>query len=73
MEAEAAAAERAKRARVLDIDFSRGKASVRRAQTEDLIDLIPEVVEEQSGWEDRPRGGPVEIVNGFEKPTFVES
>jgi hypothetical protein len=72
MEAEVAAAERAKRTRVLDIDFTRGKASVRRAQTEDLIELAPEDVVEVSGGEDRPRGGPVEIVNGFEKPTFVE-
>lgn len=74
MEAEQAAAERARSRRVLEIDFKSGKGYVRNASAEDL--LAP-AVKEISLQEERRLaeggGGTVEIVNGFAKPTFVES
>jgi hypothetical protein len=78
MEAEQAAMERARRTRVLNIDFKTGKASVRGAQAEDLI-AVPSEVDEFDGErnvlpDERPQGGgPIEIINGFVKPTFVDS
>jgi len=74
MEAEQAAAERAKRTRVLDIDFKSGKASVRDAKAEDLIDVPAEGNEFDTPVHDkRAEGGPVEIINGFAKPTFIDT
>jgi len=74
MEAEQAAAERARRMRVLDIDFKSGKTSVRTANAEDLIDVPAEGNEFDTQFHDeRARGAPIEIVNGFAKPTFVDT
>jgi hypothetical protein len=73
LEAEQVAAERARSRRVLEIDFGRGKGSVRGARAEDLVDVqVPsEIVVEEKG--ERGVSGPVEIVNGFAKPTFLEN
>ena len=70
LEAEQAAAERARSRRVLEIDFKTGKGNLRTARAEDIL---PEytAVEEERGVSERVTGN-VEIVNGFEKPTFVE-
>jgi hypothetical protein len=72
MEAEQAAAERARNRRVLEIDFKSGKGTVRSAKAEDLLPVQQPSVPVA---EDRERvaGGSVEIVNGFAKPTFVET
>ena len=76
LEAEQAATERARRSRVLEIDFKTGRGVVRNASAEDLL---PQQQQEPMGEESemvRERvggGGNVEIVNGFAKPTFVET
>lgn len=71
LEAEQAAAERARSRRVLDIDFKTGKGNVRGARADDLMPMQPsspvENVEHRI-----PNRVAVEIVNGFAKPTFVE-
>lgn len=73
LEAEQAAAERARHRRVLEIDFKTGKGTIRNASVEDLLidhsapsSTVPEISE-------RNVSENVEIVNGFPKPTFVES
>ena len=71
MEAEQAAADRARSRRVLEIDFKSGKGNIRNASAEDLLPIRqaipdPEPIE-------RVAGEKVEIVNGFAKPTFVET
>jgi hypothetical protein len=72
MEAEKASAERAKSRRVLDIDFKSGKGSIRSAVAEDLIDFrTPSPSSEVET--DKREIGKVEIINGFPKPTFVET
>src|SRR5271169_3712605 len=75
IEAEQAAAERARSRRVLEIDFKSGRGYVRNASAEDL--LVPIVKEDrvplQEGKKVAGGGGTVEIVNGFAKPTFVET
>ena len=71
IEAEQASAERAKSRRVLDIDFKTGRGSIRSAVAEDLMDVrtpSPPV-----DTVERREGGDVEIVNGFPKPTFIET
>jgi len=75
MEAEQAAAERARSRRVLEIDFKSGRGYVRNASAEDLLvpttskeDNVPVQDERVAGG-----GGTVEIVNGFARPTFVET
>jgi len=74
MEAEQAAAERARRMRVLDIDFKSSKANVRTANAEDLIDFPAEGTEFDTQFHDeQARGAPIEIVNGFAQPTFVDT
>jgi hypothetical protein len=73
LEAEQAAAERARRSRVLEIDFKTGKGTVRNASAEDLITKQEPVDEEREVERERSVGGKVEIVNGFAKPTFVET
>lgn len=72
LEAEQAAAERARRSRVLEIDFKTGKGTVRNASAEDLIQRQEPMAEEREVEQERSVGGNVEIVNGFAKPTFVE-
>jgi len=75
MEAEQAAAERARSRRVLEIDFKSGKGHLRNASAEDL--LAPPVkdspIPEKRSVAVERGGGNVEIVNGFAKPTFVET
>lgn len=73
VEAEQVAAERARSRRVLEINFERGRGNVRSARAEDFVD-VP--VSSEMVAEERPERGvgmPVEIVNGFAKPTFLES
>src|SRR5277367_1306334 len=74
IEAEQAAAERARSRRVLEIDFKSGRGYVRNASAEDL--LVPIVKEDHVPLQEENvagGGGTVEIVNGFAKPTFVET
>jgi hypothetical protein len=77
LEAEQAASERARRSRVLEIDFKTGRGVIRNASAEDLL---PQQQQELMGEDnemarerERVGGGNVEIVNGFAKPTFVET
>jgi hypothetical protein len=72
IEAEQAAAERARSRRVLEIDFQTGKGNVRNARAEDILPAQTTSPEEAQNHE-RIARGTVEIVNGFEKPTFVET
>jgi hypothetical protein len=72
IEAEQAAAERARSRRVLEIDFKTGKGNVRTARAEDILPAQIISPEEAQNHE-RVAGRNVEIVNGFEKPTFVET
>ena len=76
MEAEQAAAERARSRRVLEIDFKSGRGYVRNASAEDLLVAIT-AKEDNVPLHEETRvaggGGTVEIVNGFAKPTFVET
>ena len=73
LEAEHAAAERARNRRVLDIDFKSGKGTVRAANAEDLLGPIQTQVEESENVvPKRDVAEKGEIVNGFAKPTFVE-
>jgi hypothetical protein len=72
LEAEQAAAERARSRRVLDIDLKTGKGSVRTASADDLLvsrEPHSPVIEDAKS----ASGGRVEIVNGFAKPTFIET
>ena len=75
IEAEQAAADRARSRRVLEIDFKSGRGYVRNASAEDL--LVPIVKEDRVPLQEERKvaggGGTVEIVNGFAKPTFVET
>jgi hypothetical protein len=73
MEAEQAAAERARSRRVLEIDFKSGKGYVRNAIAEDLLAPAGKEVPIQEERRAEGVGGKVEIVNGFAKPTFVET
>jgi hypothetical protein len=73
LEAEQAAAERARRSRVLEINFKTGKGTIRNASAEDLIQRQEPMAEEREAEQERSVGGKVEIVNGFAKPTFVET
>lgn len=71
LEAEQAAAERARSRRVLEIDFKPGKGKLRNASAEDLMPAIaPTPVIQPKTVDSKPIA--VEIVNGFAKPTFVE-
>ena len=73
MEAEQAAAERARNRRVLDIDFKSGKGIVRAANAEDLLGPVQTQVEEsEKVVPKKDVTEKVDIVNGFAKPTFVE-
>lgn len=71
-EAEQAAGERARRRRVLEIDFKTGKGNLRSANAEDLMPTFAPTPVIQEKPVD-PKLVAVEIVNGFAKPTFVES
>jgi hypothetical protein len=73
IETEKAAAERARSRRVLEIDFKTGKADLRSAKAEDILPTYTPVHAEEAVKEDRVAGGNVEIINGFEKPTFVDT
>jgi hypothetical protein len=73
IEAEQAAAERARSRRVLEIDFRTGKGNVRGAKAEDLVPETSGYTEATETRGERVSGAKVEIVNGFEKPTFVET
>jgi len=76
MEAEQAAAERARSRRVLEIDFKSGRGYVRNASAEDLLVATTAKEDNVPAQEERRvagGGGTVEIVNGFAKPTFVET
>jgi len=73
MEAEQAAAERARSRRVLEIDFKSGRGYIRNASAEDLLASAVKEVPIQEEKKVAEGGGKVEIVNGFAKPTFVET
>lgn len=71
LEAEQAAAERAKSRRVLDIDFKTGKGSLRSASTGDFLPSHSPVPIANDSIE-QAVGGKTEIINQLGKPTFIE-
>jgi hypothetical protein len=74
LEAERAAAERARNRRVLEIDFQKGRGTIRNASAEDLLlDLPPQHNTNTFDTVERQAAEKAEIVNGYPKPTFVES
>ena len=74
IEVERAAVERARSRRVLEIDFQKGMGYIRNASAEDLLPPSPKEFNVTVQEERMVAGGEkVEIVNGFARPTFVET
>ena|SRR5579862_8248783 len=73
LEAEQAAAERAKHRRILEIDFQTGKGIVRNASAVDLLIDRPDTSPMIAETMERKSPGQVDIVDGFPKPTFIET
>jgi hypothetical protein len=71
LEAEQAAAERARNKRVLDIDLKTGKGSLRSASADDFVSS-PSPVPTTNDSIKRVAGGKAEIVNQYSKPTFID-